>query len=666
MNQWNSLLKNRNEEKIFSLGLEILKSLPESAETEKLLSNLKDLAIQIISHEYIFEYDYIGRVYNRFLHDITGGFYAAYFTQVPASILLSNLLIRSRHDAWDFKKEDTLADFRIIDPACGSGTLLTSIYSAIKDVVLESNSDIKKNRIHKILLEDIIWGRDVIEFATYLTRINLALLNSNYFANKFQIDCLLNGIDMEGKIHLGALDYIIEPFSDKFDIVIMNPPFSRSAKPNVKFGYESKEIKRKMRRKLSNITKEIGYSGIGKAGLGAYFIVLADKLLKMEGRIGMVIPRAILSGVSWAKIRELLWNDYEIEYIISNYDPGDKAEKIEGWNWSEDTDLGEVIIICRKTQKLMSDRKISYINIFRKPRNVKDGYDLVDDILQARKRLESTILEDSWRFITKNNKKIAVIYNLNQSAITNNWLIPCLFSHPILNKLLNEMKKIPSISLKNLILKGGRDIKQIKTNFAESSKKSQYPMIFGHQSAMNKLYLDENFIKFGSPNRENSGNFHTENKSNILIGTRPHISNDCILAAESQVPVLATAFWEIKLKDDKLLPLVLLWLNSTFGFLTILGHSTSSKAQTFRLKKAQLAEIPIPTQVSIKNSKILYESIKNEEFLRFHAEFTRAYHDSGIRKRIDDFFLNELELNMDLKSIYGNLIEEPSLTLKRR
>ena len=575
-------------------------------------------------------------------------------------------MIKSKHNIWDFQKKETLTDFKIIDPACGSGTLLTSIYSVIKDIILESNSDIEESWLHKILLEDVIWGKDVIEFATYLTRINLSLFNSNHSTNKFHIECLLNGIDEDDKIHLGALDYIINPFSDKFDIVIMNPPFSRSAKPNVKFGYESKEIKRRMRKKLSNITKKTGYSGIGKAGLGAYFIVLANKFLKMEGRIGVVIPRAILSGVSWKKIRELLWNNYEIEYIISNYDPGNRIEKVEGWNWSENTDLGEVIIISRKTQKQMTDREIIYINIFKKPRDAEESLYLANNIIQTREKLNDTMLEHNWEYISKNNENIAVIYNLKQSLIENNWLIPCLFSHPELNKFLIEIEKIPSSPLKDLISKGGRDIKQIKINFKESSIKNQYPMIFGHQSAMNKMYLDKSYLKFGTPRKQKSEAFHKENKSNILVGTRPHITNDCILAAESQVPVLATAFWEIKLKNEKLMPLLLLWLNSTFGFLTILGHSTSSKAQTFRLKKDQLAEIPIPKHISIKNSKILYQSIKNKEFQRFHAEFTRAYHYKGLRKRIDDFFLDELDLKMDLNSIYGYLIEEPSLTLKKR
>lgn len=666
INQWNSFLKYQDQEKIFSLGLEILKNLPESPETEKLLSDLKKLATQIISHEEIFKYDYIGRVYNKLLHNITGGLFSAYFTQIPASILLSNLLIKSENENWDFQKKESIKGFKIIDPACGSGTLITSIYSAIKDFILEINSEFDVNWLHKILLEEVLWGGDVIEFATYLTRINLSLFNSNSFINKFHVDCLPNGIDEGDKIHLGALEYIIEPFSDKFDIVIMNPPFSRSAKPNIKFGYESKEIKRRMRKKLSDITKKTGYSGIGKAGLGAYFIVLADKLIKMGGRIGVVIPRAILSGVSWKKIREMLWNKYEIEYIISNYDPGNRVEKVEGWNWSENTDLGEVIIISRKTKKLISDRKITYINIFNKPRDAEYSLDLVKKILQTRDKLKNTLLEHNWEFISKDNQNIAVIYNLKQGLIKNNWLIPCLFSHPDLNKFLIEIQKIPSNPLKDLISKGGRDIKQIKTNFKQSKSEKNYPMIFGHQSAMNKMYLDKSYIKFGTPRKKKSETFHKENKSNILIGTRPHITNDCILAAESQVSVLATAFWEIKLKDEKLMPLVLLWLNSTFGFLTVLGYSTSSKAQTFRLKKGQLVDIPIPKHISIKKSKNLYQSIKNKEFLRFQAEFTRAYHNKGLRKRIDDFFLDELELKMDLKPIYGHLIEEPSLTLKKR
>ena len=79
---------------------------------------------------------------------------------------------------------------------------------------------------------------------------------------------------------------------NNFDVVIMNPPFSRSAKPNIKFGYASKEARKLMEDKLKRLTKRLNngkYKGIGKAGLGAYFVIIGDKMLKLNGRMGLVL-----------------------------------------------------------------------------------------------------------------------------------------------------------------------------------------------------------------------------------------------------------------------------------------------------------------------------------------------------------------------------------------
>jgi len=162
------------------------------------------------------------------------------------------------------------------------------------------------------------------------------------------------------------IDLEISPNS--FDVVIMNPPFSRSAGDvNLRYGYEKEEIRREMQKEEKNLIRRLGWQGIGQAGLGASFIVLADKLVKNNGRIGIVIPRSILSAVSWKKIRNYLMEFYEIKYIISNHDPGNKT--VEPWSWSENTDLGEVMIILEKTTRPLEERETTYVNLWNKPEN---------------------------------------------------------------------------------------------------------------------------------------------------------------------------------------------------------------------------------------------------------------------------------------------------------
>ena len=185
----------------------------------------------------------------------------------------------------------------------------------------------------------------------------------------------LPGFLQDGGVHLGSLDrlnpnlsFVGKGFAKhavlkgldqtreetiperKYDVVIMNPPFSRSAKPNVKFGYSDS----KSRTKMSTALKALGKSltqynydarAIGNAGLSPYFMFLAARLVKIGGRVAAVLPRSTLSGVSFAKVWEAYLRDFHLEYVISTFDTGDKSAGIDPWSFSENTNIGEVMIM---------------------------------------------------------------------------------------------------------------------------------------------------------------------------------------------------------------------------------------------------------------------------------------------------------------------------------
>lgn len=691
--EWEKIINEIGYHSIFHLGLQVLRSYPSSPQTECILKELKDLTLNILASGVLLRHDLMGRVYHKLLLQTAGGYYATYYTSVPAATLLAELIIKTEHKDWKFTNE-FLENFTIIDPACGSGTLLSALYAAIRDKYIIDCPSPDLNWLHTILLEKVIWGFDVLDFATHLTLMTLALHNLKGKFEDSHIKTLPNGVDEHGNVYLGTLDYLDgqtllvkdyrEPIKRKtmsgereefpeilvppnnFDVVIMNPPFSRSAKPNIKFGYADEEARKLMIEKLKKLTERLNngkYKGIGKAGLGAYFVIIGDKMLKLNGRMGLVMPRAILSGVSWEKIRELLQDKYEIEYIISNFDT---------WSWSEDTDLGEVLIIARKTDKPEEERETCYVNIWKKPKNAIESLFLSQKILRERKELAETLLESGWSFIKQEKEVKAAIYKVPHKSLRKNWLIFCLFRHPELNKFTFEiMQTIPSRPLASFLaqergeIKSGRDIAQIKSLFEESSTITPYPMLWGHQSNMNRMFLDKSFIKYGEPKNSKAHKFHEKNKSNLLIAERPHINTESVLAVETEEKVLATAFWELIPKEDKFLPLLLLWLNSTFGFVLTLAHAVNSKAQIFKLKKERLHDIPIPSNVDLTHVKEKYEEVKKKEFKPYPQEFSLASQGKGVRYDIDKFFVKELNLDINLKPIYEMLSEEPSITLQK-
>ena len=57
------------------------------------------------------------------------------------------------------------------------------------------------------------------------------------------------------------------------------------------------------------------------AGLGSVFVAVGDTVPKAGGRLCLVLPKALLSGVAWGKTRELLRSKYQLEYIVASPRP---------------------------------------------------------------------------------------------------------------------------------------------------------------------------------------------------------------------------------------------------------------------------------------------------------------------------------------------------------
>jgi hypothetical protein len=696
--QWEEILKI-DYKSIFTVSKTIIDELPNiSAETEKILNSIKVLALQVINSGLLTRHDFMGRIYHKLLLNTTGQYYATYYTAVPSAYLLSEILFNEKSFGWNFNDLKELKKFKIIDPACGSGTLLSSCYISLRDLITTIVPYKKIHDYHKIMLEEVLYGWDVLGYATHLTHTVLGLHNPNVIVNKSNIATIPNGMDDTGKIVLGSItimnkqmqfisegliepvkiqdsNEIIESFDPyinslgKFDLVVMNPPFTRSSKTNVKFGYSESNTKTMMDIELRKILMDNKLNGIGQAGLGAVFLGLAPGLLNKTGVIAFIIPRAILSGVSWQKIRQLFYDEFEIKYIISNYDPGDKSINVDGWSWSENTDLGEVMIIAQRTDKPLNERETVYVNLINKPRS--EVYSICYANSIDRDKLEQSLIEGHYQSIFIDNKLAGYYYKVNQKWLNENWLAPCLFSSPDINKLILRLKEeLPLISLGSTLLKGGVDIKQVKESFDFVSYETSYPVILGQQSSMNTINMENKFVSYGIPKVKRADFIYSSNKSAILLSERPHLGNDCLIAYKVDREILATAFWELEFKDKGIEKLLLLWFNSTFGLLLYLSSSTNSMAGIFKTKKKQFSQLKVLDRNNLKESDILeanmlYDLLKNERFYNFEKEFRMATSSDGTRYKIDSFFMRILNIKVDMSLYYSLLSKEPSITGKR-
>jgi type I restriction-modification system DNA methylase subunit len=269
---------------------------------------------------------------------------AAFYTNVMAAHLLAWLAI----DRWDA----IVADF-----ACGSGGLLVAAYKRKKEL-LEREKEFTEED-HRKFVEEHLLGVDVMPFAANIAACHLALQSPQFFTNKVRIavwdstelipgikipsvsrlEFVLRGqqtlslyMDAKTKKQKGVIKLTDEEAEEieleRFDVVIMNPPFTRQERMPKQY----KEL-------LLQRFKEYSSYLHGQMSYYAYFILLADKFLKEGGRLAFVLPAAFLKTKNVERIRKLIAEKYQIEYIITGK---------RRLNFSEATWRREILLLAKK------------------------------------------------------------------------------------------------------------------------------------------------------------------------------------------------------------------------------------------------------------------------------------------------------------------------------
>jgi len=334
-------------------SIELIDKIPEKLEIiEKINMVIKN--VLVIRAEHITK-DLAGRFFHALLPKEVAKVWAAFYTHPVAAEILANLAI----ERWDEK---------VIDPACGSGTLLAASYQRKLDLYKEEVgrelTEEEITKLHKKFLEEDITGIDIMPFAAHLTAINLSAQRLEATTNFLRIACmdslelapqlkskdffekgiLIKSFSKELQKTLtglrklvsreGALSLVEEKSEFKLtpvDVVIMNPPFSdRDKLPKDYLGKLSDN---------SDFGKILGSICGHQINLWGYFLALAHMLLKPNGKIAAVIPINLFRGGATKKIRDFLLKNYHIMYII---------KPIVDIAFSESAAFRDVLIIAEK------------------------------------------------------------------------------------------------------------------------------------------------------------------------------------------------------------------------------------------------------------------------------------------------------------------------------
>jgi len=660
---------------------------------------------------------------------------ATYYTSVPAAYLLARFSLNAPNDHWHFEWSsiDSIANFKAGDLACGSGTLLSATYSAILDkhVTTSAEQDLEAHpkELHKVLLEKVLLGLDVLGFAAHLSAVTLALHNPSSIFGTTEIYALR--LTAEGaKPRLGSVDLLesnqLSPSValtgemvgapekkgvsatelssvvnvENLNLVTMNPPFTRSVGGNLLFGALPKDERSKLQKSLAQLLKKRGFSGIGQAGLAAVFILVADRCLRKGGRLALVIPRSLLSGVSWKKIRELLVSKYDIELIITSHQaPND-------WNFSENTDLSEILLVARKRGEDTDEPPLRSIvaNLWRKPKNEMESVVVSGKLVELSRTLSShssayDMLENanaSQHDLMIGEEKLGEAYAVSSSALADaieTWGQLAPFAQSSLNRLAylfvtsgrcaTPQLSFPVKPLSEVAERVGPDVRQVHGAFKLSKSTTTFGAFWYHDSQYVKtLELNSNFYLQPKPgNMQHAQNLWSSGKGKLMVAERLWLVTNLLVTVCLGEEALSDMWWPVRLKeiatsDGYDLPreehekIQALWLNSTFGLLGILSLRQDTRGAWIKLKKETLNAIPLLdvsrlTQQQIQKLVQLYVEVSMQDVPPIPTQFQQAAQRQGWRYEVDKALVEIITgETKDLTPIYEMLAREPIICLK--
>lgn len=707
---WQFIMEEINYHPIFHVARECIMDLMASKDITDGLGKLAVTAQDIVGKRAALRHDLMGRVYHRLLADAK--YLGTYYTSIPSASLLLKLALRPEAWAADWSDLAKLGAFRIADLACGTGTLLMAAADSITDNYIAASADsgaaIDFTGLQVCLTESMLYGYDVLPSALHLTASTLAMKapdvvfhNMNLFSLPLggpnhalgsleflgsegvgMIMDLFGGEASAHRVHGHGVADTTKAIPPALDLCVMNPPFTRSVGGNLLFGSAPQEERTEMQKKLKGlVSKSKAFASI-TAGLGSVFVAVADKYVKPGGRIALVLPKALLSGVAWDRTRELFRGKYQVEYIVASHDP-------DRWNFSESTSLSEVLIVAKRVGNgVLADplARVVGVNLWQNPTTSFDALAVASQTIE--KQAPDIEKGQGALAVGVGKRKMGEAVSIQWETLRDQytWLLPCAFAQSDLIRVAYYLaqnrvwipgrKELIPIALSPLgeLASLGPDRRDIHDGFEQSSAKTSYPSFWGHDAkVMTTIAQEPNCYLSPLPEAKTGRNLRKATDlwplaGKILVAERLWMKTQRVISVRLPKPVLANVWWSLSFKEHRNLEangkVLSLWMNSTLGMLLLLACREETRGAWVDFKKPVLAKLPVLDFRLLKSSQLrelasAYDALSRETLQPFPM-----MDEDPVRAKIDEAICQVLDLP-DLSVLRTLLAQEPIVCLKR-
>ena len=701
-NHWEWIWKNINYVPIFQLGGKILDELPASAATTENILSLLDEAHNICAQQAALRHDLMGRIYHWLLQHAK--YLGTYYTSVPAATLLLKLTMDLDWKT-DFGDIRSTADFKVADLACGTGTLLMAAAQALTDNFIKTRADQDKGigekdlaNLHRTLMQNTLHGYDILPTAIHLTASTLALLAPEVAFRQMNLYAM--PIGMSGTTpRLGSLDFFesdvvktqfalddsqldttktsasktqyTNAVVPKLNLCVMNPPFVSSRYGNLLFGSLPDE-RAKLQKVLKAHAKTAGVSAT--AGLGAVFVPLADKHLEEGGRLAFVLPIALASGEAWSHVRKIISAKYHLEVVVTSHD-ADRS------NFSENTDLSEILFIARKRKKKEKLGLTVYVGLRRNPTTIHEALDLASRLTVPIKELSE---KQGQRTIKQGEKTLCSLSSLPAPIEYENWT-SAIFSQTYLAQMHFYLSRYSSFRLPGDPLEYqlklcrleelgtiGYDVRDITDAFeVERGTENWTPYAgFWDHDADRVTQIAQEPSAYLTPRTEpiegrklKSHEAVWAKSGDILLVSRLRTNTHKLVAIKLSQPSLGNTWWAFAAKDfsNDQKKALLLWFNSSVGMLLYFGSRAITQGAWVQMKKPAWSSMSVLNVREISKSKLKKLAEKYDDLAEQSLKPLAQVDSDPVRIEIDDAISKALSIP-SLAVLRELLVREPGLT----
>ena len=333
----------------------------------------------------------------------------AYFTR-PVAASIAARLTPDAFGSVDWSAPPLWEDYKIVDLACGSGTLLAAMLTDMKRRASEKGASAPQiASLQKLAVEKTVKGLDMNPVSLQLAAAQLTAGNQDIRYRQKGLYLMPYGpqTDNPALVSVGTLELLgqkaivprnSEPaltdepvasqtvwstddaeLEDAVDaaknarVVIMNSPFTNRTKMGEKL---PKVIQQSLRPRVDDMERALVHSDealedfVEKNVLEPLYTALADKCLQeTSGVLTMVNPTVALCAPSAPEKRRILAQRYHIHTVLTCHQPGQT-------NMSQNTSINESIIVAKRHDGPIQPTR--FINLDKFPLDDTEFADLHD------------------------------------------------------------------------------------------------------------------------------------------------------------------------------------------------------------------------------------------------------------------------------------------------